>query len=241
MKPKTKQTLLWIFTVFMAVSGIAFFPSVFSVLAIVFAAVCAPVKGLQDFWKHKKLYGITKTVLLVVLFIGCIGTVPPSEKSKAGGEPTEVVEQTDNEGNKEAEHSTQPEGEPQPPVGKSEGPHPSAPEDEPDPVAELEPQPEPQSEPDQTTQTGHRSDTAQGPGLDHDTVPQPEPEKVDPEQAFRESLAQYNYVGSSESDKYHRPTCRWTSDINDSNLVHFDTIEEAQAANYIPCKTCNPG
>lgn len=65
-------------------------------------------------------------------------------------------------------------------------------------------------------------------------------ETLTPEQAFRESLKQYVYVGSSESDKYHRPTCRWTDKINDGNLVHFDTKEEATAAGYSPCGTCNP-
>lgn len=61
---------------------------------------------------------------------------------------------------------------------------------------------------------------------------------VDPEQAFREMLKQYAFVGSAESDRYHKPTCRWTSAINDENLVHFDTKEEAVAAGYVPCGTC---
>lgn len=64
--------------------------------------------------------------------------------------------------------------------------------------------------------------------------------EIDPEQAFREKLNQYNYVGSSESNKYHEPSCHWTKEINDSNLVHFDTEEEAAAAGYIPCGTCKP-
>ena len=63
---------------------------------------------------------------------------------------------------------------------------------------------------------------------------------VDPEQAFRESLKQYTYVGSSESDKAHVPTCRWTSEINDTNLVHFDSEEEAEAAGYSACGSCKP-
>ena len=67
----------------------------------------------------------------------------------------------------------------------------------------------------------------------------PEP-ALDPEAAFREKLMQYKYVCSSESDKYHEPTCRWTSNINDSNLAHFDTEEEAVAAGYIPCGSCKP-
>jgi hypothetical protein len=64
--------------------------------------------------------------------------------------------------------------------------------------------------------------------------------KVDPEKAFPEMLDQYNYVGSSESDKYHKPTCRWAKEINDTNLVHFDTEEKAAAAGYEPCGTCKP-
>lgn len=64
--------------------------------------------------------------------------------------------------------------------------------------------------------------------------------EISPEQAFRESLKQYKYVGSVGSDKYHRPTCRWTDKINDGNLVHFDSKEEASAAGYEPCGTCNP-
>jgi hypothetical protein len=62
--------------------------------------------------------------------------------------------------------------------------------------------------------------------------------EADPEKAFRESLTQYNYVGSSESDKYHFPTCRWTNAIHEYNLVHFDSIEEAKAFGYSPCGSC---
>ncbi len=61
---------------------------------------------------------------------------------------------------------------------------------------------------------------------------------TDPERAFRDKMAQYNYVASSESDKYHSPSCRWTDKINDTNLVHFDTKEEAVAAGYQACGTC---
>ena len=63
---------------------------------------------------------------------------------------------------------------------------------------------------------------------------------IDPEAAFREKLLQYNYVCSTERDKYHYPTCHHTSKINDSNLAHFDTEEEAIAAGYVPCGTCKP-
>ena len=64
--------------------------------------------------------------------------------------------------------------------------------------------------------------------------------QIDPEKAFRDKLLQYAYVGSAESDKYHKPTCRWTGNINDVNLVHFDSEDEAVASGYIPCGTCKP-
>ena len=70
-----------------------------------------------------------------------------------------------------------------------------------------------------------------------ETAPVPE---ADPEVAFRDKLLQYAYVGSSESDKYHKPTCRWTGNINDGNLVHFDSEDEAAASGYSPCGTCKP-
>ena len=70
--------------------------------------------------------------------------------------------------------------------------------------------------------------------------PSKEKAEIDPEKAFREKLMQYAYVGSAESDKYHEPKCRWTKDINDTNLVHFDSEDEASAAGYEPCGTCKP-
>ena len=33
--------------------------------------------------------------------------------------------------------------------------------------------------------------------------------EISPEEAFYAKRMQYNYVCSSESDKYHKPTCRW--------------------------------
>lgn len=94
--------------------------------------------------------------------------------------------------------------------------------------------PEPASVPEEKEEKDQASAPAVAPE-------EPEPViEVDPEQAFRESLKQYFLVGSSESDKYHTPTCRWTKEINDSNLVHFDSYDEAEAANYLPCGTCKP-
>jgi len=52
--------------------------------------------------------------------------------------------------------------------------------------------------------------------------------------------ADYKYVGSAKSDKYHHPTCQWAQKIKAGNLVTFKTVKEAQDAGYVPCKVCKP-
>lgn len=167
------------------------------------------------------LLGALTVCLLIFAVVGCM---PHSEDPKPDNaqaviqKPQEQVDeqapQTDAKTQSDetpGDIQTQPEPDPTP---------------APDPVVEPEPDPQPQ------------------PVTTPEPTPQPEQAEpaptLTPEQAFRESLKQYAYVGSSESDKYHRPTCRWTSKINDGNLVHFDSAEEAQAAGYEPCGTCNP-
>lgn len=49
-----------------------------------------------------------------------------------------------------------------------------------------------------------------------------------------------SYVGSSKSNKYHRPSCIWANRIKPSNLVSFSSKEEAIKAGYAPCKVCKP-
>lgn len=48
------------------------------------------------------------------------------------------------------------------------------------------------------------------------------------------------YIGSTESDKYHKPTCRWAKEIFPSNAIWFDTVDEAKAYGYVPCGVCSP-
>lgn len=52
--------------------------------------------------------------------------------------------------------------------------------------------------------------------------------------------ADYKYVGSRRSNKYHYPWCQWAKKINPHNLVTFRSVKEAQEAGYIPCKVCKP-
>ena len=159
--------------------------------------------------------------LLIFAVVGCMPHSGDPEPDNAQAVIQEPQEQVD-------ERSPQTDEDAQP--DKAAGEIDTQPE--PTPAPEPTPQPAPQPEPTPTPEP----------------TPQPAPQQeqsapavtLTPEQAFRERLKQYAYVGSSESDKYHRPTCRWTNKINDGNLVHFDSADEAKAAGYEPCGTCNP-
>jgi hypothetical protein len=48
------------------------------------------------------------------------------------------------------------------------------------------------------------------------------------------------FVGSSESDKYHYPSCSAAKRIKSSNLVTFSSSTEARGAGYVPCSICSP-
>ena len=48
------------------------------------------------------------------------------------------------------------------------------------------------------------------------------------------------YVGSSESDVYHYPSCFYVDRIKPDHLIYFDTVREACDAGYRPCKRCKP-
>jgi hypothetical protein len=47
-------------------------------------------------------------------------------------------------------------------------------------------------------------------------------------------------VGSTSSNRYHRPDCRYAIKIKPENRVYFANAEEAERQGYLPCKTCNP-
>jgi phosphatidylserine/phosphatidylglycerophosphate/cardiolipin synthase-like enzyme len=49
-----------------------------------------------------------------------------------------------------------------------------------------------------------------------------------------------NYLGNSNSKKFHKPNCGWAQKISPSNRVWFDTKQEALQAGYQPCKVCKP-
>ena len=48
------------------------------------------------------------------------------------------------------------------------------------------------------------------------------------------------FVGSRKSDVYHYPDCSSAKQIKPENLITFNSVEEAKAAGYRPCKKCHP-
>ena len=52
--------------------------------------------------------------------------------------------------------------------------------------------------------------------------------------------AEYKYVGSAKSNKYHYPSCEWALKIHPDNLVAFKSAKQALEAGYVPCKVCKP-
>ncbi len=52
--------------------------------------------------------------------------------------------------------------------------------------------------------------------------------------------SQGEYVGSTKSNKYHYPDCRYAKQIQWANEIWFNSKGEAEAAGYVPCGVCKP-
>ena len=48
------------------------------------------------------------------------------------------------------------------------------------------------------------------------------------------------FVASRDSDKFHRPSCRWAQKISSRNKVRFSSRAQAQRAGYKACGVCKP-
>ncbi|MBQ2654543.1 MAG: thermonuclease family protein [Methanobrevibacter sp.] len=49
-----------------------------------------------------------------------------------------------------------------------------------------------------------------------------------------------NYIGNSNSGKFHKSTCKWGQKTAEHNRVYFNNRNEAISQGYVPCKVCNP-
>lgn len=64
------------------------------------------------------------------------------------------------------------------------------------------------------------------------------PNKADINNNKRDSVGEGMFVGSSGSNKYHTPECRFVDKIK--NKIYFKSSEEARNNGKVPCKVCNP-
>ncbi len=47
---------------------------------------------------------------------------------------------------------------------------------------------------------------------------------------FLSLAADFKYVGSKNSNKYHNPDCKWAKKISGKNLITFKTAQDAEKA-----------
>lgn len=177
--------------------------------------------------------------LVIVLLLGALASACSGDDSAPADDPADQQEETlPAEDQAAAPEDAEPTEE-------------EIPAEAPEAVQESQ---EPAQAPESVQGTLEAQDPAQGaetsagePTAPQESVSQPEPEpdpepaptpQPQPEPAPQENTQKTGYVGSIDSDKYHSPGCRWAKKILPENEIWFATKEEAQAAGYSPCGTC---
>lgn len=232
---KSKRVLRWVLTVFMVCAGIVYFPSVSSVLCLLFAVLAAPIKPLQRFWEYQvKLRGAAKVLIMVALFIGAVVTAPTDTVPEG---PSANVQQQESQNStedvQEAPETPQDASEAQ---DVSEDVQVSADEQEPaQPVQEAgetvqEPQEqsqanEPEPEPQESEPQAAAPDPAPA------VTPEPEP---DPAPQENQTNSRTVYI-TPTGKRYH-----YDNNCNDGTYIP-STLAEAQAMGLTPCKKCAGG
>lgn len=209
----------------------------------------APTGG-SDSSRKKPIYQRPWFVaLVVIILLGAVGSACGSDDATKSDENIVQQEETVDKAEQEtadAKTDTADVEDPAETANTQEDPEPvQEPDSDPEPVQEPRgSQEEPQTPPTsqdtaQSTPAASESQESSGsapavvtpPASTPATQPEPEPAPAPTEQKT-------GYVGSIDSDKYHNPGCRWAKKILPENEIWFATKEEAQAAGYLPCGTC---
>jgi flagellar biosynthesis protein FlhF len=48
------------------------------------------------------------------------------------------------------------------------------------------------------------------------------------------------FVANKNSDVYHCTDCKWSARIKAGNVIRFNSTREAEAQNFLPCRSCKP-
>jgi len=54
------------------------------------------------------------------------------------------------------------------------------------------------------------------------------------------SAEQTYFVANKNSDVYHSTDCKWAKKIKPGNIIKFSGGQEAEAQNFLACRSCNP-
>jgi len=66
--------------------------------------------------------------------------------------------------------------------------------------------------------------------------------KANGDQKVEESTINRSYfMANKNSDVYHDTDCKWSHRIKPENIIQFASNREAEAQNFLPCRSCNPG
>lgn len=58
--------------------------------------------------------------------------------------------------------------------------------------------------------------------------------------ADHNTLGTCDFIGNSNTHKFHVPSCSYVPKIKSEHMVCFSSASSAIAAGYQPCKKCNP-
>lgn len=219
-----KKIFTWLLTIFMAITALVYFPSITSIIALIFVVVALPVKPLQDFLADHGLHGKAKVILLCVVFLATAITVPkqapadtrtvdnPSAASIAPG-PSDEVE------------SPTPDPTPEPTPTPESTPAPT-PEPAPTPTPEPTPAPEDPSSAGPSSSSGGAGN---GDGSNFNTW--------DNESQQNTSQA---WVLNTSTKKIHYPDCKSVKKIAPQNYATSNATEsELLARGYTKCGQCH--
>ena len=222
---------------------------------LLFSAIAIPLEPVQRFWKSKKLQGITKGILLVVLFFVAVGLAPTDEDNHSGPPADQQAQEIDRnivdetiydepaseddliiDDQQEQQKEELPEDADSDPDPVDDEISPPAEEESDLQPVEIEPEPAAAFEPDLTAEPEPAEEPAPS------TAPNTSTEPSVPDTPSENSASEKSgtYVGSTQSDKYHVPSCRHAKKIEPENEIWFDTVSDAQAADYTSCGVCHP-
>ena len=73
-----------------------------------------------------------------------------------------------------------------------------------------------------------------------ENVTSDEPKQDTSSSSSSSSSSGATYWASSNSDKFHNPSCEWAQKISSKNKVVFHSRDEAISSGFQPCSACNP-